>query len=237
MFIERTDAETEAPVLWPPDAKSQLVGKDWCWERLKAKGKGSNRGWDGWMASPTQWIWVRANSGRKVKDREAWCAAVHGVAKSRTRLSDWTTSRYPKCDVKMCFFFYFDVDHLKNLYWNLLQYCFCFMFWCFGCEACRILASQPGINPMPPALEGKILITGLPGKSLKCGFNPSCCLFLHMVILPCPQVSHLWILRVDCIVPFCVRDLSITDMYLLDSPGTHPHGYQGSMVIICVRQT
>ena len=90
---------------------------------------------------------------------------------------------------------------------------------------------------MPSALEGKILITGLPGKSLKCGFNPSCCLFLHMVIPPCPQVSHLWILRVDCIVPFCVRDLSITDLYLLGSPGTHPHGYQGSMVFICVHQT
>ena len=40
---------------------------------------------------------------------------------------------------------------------------------------------------MPPALEGKILITGLPGKSLKCGFNPLCCLFLHMVIPPRPQ--------------------------------------------------
>ena len=45
IFIGRTDAEIEAPTLWPPDAKSQLTGKDWCWERLKAKGKGDGRGW------------------------------------------------------------------------------------------------------------------------------------------------------------------------------------------------
>ena len=36
----------------------------WCWERLKAGGEGDNRGWDGWMASPTQWTWVWANTRR-----------------------------------------------------------------------------------------------------------------------------------------------------------------------------
>ena len=35
----------------------------WCWERLKAKGQEGSRGWDGWMASPTQWTWVWASSG------------------------------------------------------------------------------------------------------------------------------------------------------------------------------
>ena len=52
-----------------------------------AGGEGDDRGWDGWMASPTRWAWVWANSG---SDREAWCAATHVVANSRTRLSDWT---------------------------------------------------------------------------------------------------------------------------------------------------
>ena len=50
-------------ILWPPDAKSQLIGKDWCWERLMA-GEGDDRGWDGWMASLSQWTWVWANSRR-----------------------------------------------------------------------------------------------------------------------------------------------------------------------------
>ena len=36
---------------------------DWCWERLRAGEEGHNRGWDGWMASPTQWTWVWVNSG------------------------------------------------------------------------------------------------------------------------------------------------------------------------------
>ena len=55
IFIGRTDTEAETPILWPPDAKSWLLwkdpdaGKDWRWEE-----KGTT-GWDGWMASPTQW--------------------------------------------------------------------------------------------------------------------------------------------------------------------------------------
>ena len=37
--------------------------RPWCWERLKVAGEGDYRGWDGWMASPTQWIWVWVSSG------------------------------------------------------------------------------------------------------------------------------------------------------------------------------
>ena len=64
IFIGRTDAETETPILWPPGAKNRPIGKDpdpgkdW-----KVGGEGDNRGWDGWMASPTQWTWVWVNSG------------------------------------------------------------------------------------------------------------------------------------------------------------------------------
>ena len=61
IFIGRTDAETEAPILWPPDAKSWLAGRHWCWERLRA-GEVDDRVQDNWMASPIQWTWVWANS-------------------------------------------------------------------------------------------------------------------------------------------------------------------------------
>ena len=60
----RNDAKAETPVLWPPHLKSWLIGKypdagrDWGQEE-----KGTTRGWDGWMASPTQWTWVWVNSG------------------------------------------------------------------------------------------------------------------------------------------------------------------------------
>ena len=63
ILIGRADAEAEAPILWPPNAKSQLTGKDP--DDGKDLREGDNRGWDGWMASPTQRTWVWANSGRQ----------------------------------------------------------------------------------------------------------------------------------------------------------------------------
>ena len=74
--------------------------RPWCWERLKAGGEGDNRGWDGWMASPTRWTWVWINS------RSWWWTGRPGVlqstgsAKSGTQLSDWTdwcSPRPPVC--------------------------------------------------------------------------------------------------------------------------------------------
>ena len=64
--------------------------KTWCWEGLGTGGEGDDRGWDGWMASPIRWAWVWVNPGELVVDREAWWAAIYGIAKSRTRLRDWT---------------------------------------------------------------------------------------------------------------------------------------------------
>ena len=63
IFIRMIDVEAEIPILWPPDAKYWLILKGpWCWQRLKVGGEGGDRGWDGWIASPTQWTWVWVNS-------------------------------------------------------------------------------------------------------------------------------------------------------------------------------
>ena len=63
--------------------------RPWRWERLRA-GEGDDKGWDGWMASPTTTDMGLDGLWELVMDREAWCAAVHWVAKSQTRLSNWT---------------------------------------------------------------------------------------------------------------------------------------------------
>ena len=70
-----------ARLMWRGDSLEKTLG---------AGGAGNDIGWNGWMASLTQWMWVWVSSGRWLMDREAWRAAVHGVARSQTRLSNWT---------------------------------------------------------------------------------------------------------------------------------------------------
>ena len=98
IFIGQTDVEAETPVLWPPDAKSWLIwkdtdaGKDW---RQEKKGMTENE-IVGWHHLPNGHAFEQAVG--LVMDREAWHAAVHGVAKSWTRLSNWTEvgGQWPK---------------------------------------------------------------------------------------------------------------------------------------------
>ena len=98
IFIGKTDTKAEAPVLWPPAGKSQLIGKDWCWETLEAGGEGCHRGQDVWMASLKFAQWCKFESLKVCKfeqiqgDSEGQGsrhAAVH--RQNQTGLRDWTT--------------------------------------------------------------------------------------------------------------------------------------------------
>ena len=74
--------------------------RPWWWERLKAGGEGDNRGWDGWIASLTQWTWVWASSG------SWWWTGKPGVLRSvgsqRVR-QDWVTELNRKSEITMCY--------------------------------------------------------------------------------------------------------------------------------------
>ena len=64
IFIGRTDAEAGTPILWPPDAKNWLIGKDPDAGKDWRQEENGMTGWDGWMASPIWWTWVWTGSGR-----------------------------------------------------------------------------------------------------------------------------------------------------------------------------
>ena len=97
IFIGRTNAQAEAPILWSRDVKSQLIGKD----------PDARKDWEQEEKGATEdemVVWHHrlnghefgANSGRwwRAGWWSPWCAAVHGVTKNRTRLRDWTTTKY-----------------------------------------------------------------------------------------------------------------------------------------------
>ena len=99
VFIGRTDAEAETPILWPPDAKNWLIGKDpdavkaWRWEEkgmTEEEMVGCHHQLDGMSLSKLPEL---------VMDRETWRAAVHGVTKNLTWLSDWTNVVFLKWTV------------------------------------------------------------------------------------------------------------------------------------------
>ena len=88
IFIGRTDAEAETPVLWPPDAKNWLIGKD--------PDAGNDWRQEKGMTEDEMVGWHHRLNGHEFEqapgDREAWHVAIHGSANSQTQLSNWTTT-------------------------------------------------------------------------------------------------------------------------------------------------
>ena len=91
-WVGKTEAEAEAPILWSPDAKTQLIGKDP--DAGKDWGKEEKRGQRmRWLGSITDLIKINFVKLQEiVKERGAWREAAHGVSKSQTWLSHWTTT-------------------------------------------------------------------------------------------------------------------------------------------------
>ena len=89
IFIGRMDAEAETPLLWPPDVKNWLIGKDpKSGNNWRQEEEGNDRGWGGWMASLTQWTWVWISPG------SWWWTGKPGVLQSMGSQSvghDWAT--------------------------------------------------------------------------------------------------------------------------------------------------
>ena len=142
IFFRRTDAESEAPVHWPSDVMSQPIGKNPNTGKTEGRRTRQDRRWDGWMASPTQWIWVWANFGRQWRTEKTGMLRSTELQRVRHELA---TEQVPEWPSAFPYFLQFKPEFCKK---DLMiqatissRSCFC---WLYG--ASPSLAAKNIIN-------------------------------------------------------------------------------------------
>ena len=96
--------------------------RPWCWEGLKVGGEGDDIGWDGWMASPTQWTWIWVNSGSwwwTGKPGVLWSIGSQRVWHDWATDLNWTRLQWP-VTMNIIFFFFFFFAHTSRIGWVIL---------------------------------------------------------------------------------------------------------------------
>ena len=115
IFIGRTDAEAETPILWPPIGKGPDAGKDW---RQEEKGV---TGWDGWMVLPTQWTWVEQAPGVGDGQGSLACCSLWGIKESdTTERLNWTELNVASSYLISWLFLFMASDSYFSHYSNFL---------------------------------------------------------------------------------------------------------------------